>query len=57
MAKFLDHLFDETHEASSKPPGFVAVALQRVHGHLWSMLVGHGHNVHRIVGQSCICLE
>lgn len=57
MAKFLDHLFDETHEASTKPPGFVAMALQRVHGHLWGVLVGHRHNVHCIVGQSCICLK
>lgn len=57
MAKFSDHLFDETHEASSKPPGFVAVTLQWVDSHLRSVLVRHRHNVHCVVGQSCICLE
>lgn len=51
------HLFDETHEAAPESPRLVAVALQRVHRHLRGVLVRHGHNVDRIIGQSCICLE
>lgn len=51
------HLFDEAHEAAAEPPGLVAVALQRVDRHLRGVLVGHGHNVDGVVGQSCVCLE
>lgn len=51
------HLLDEAHEAAAEPPGFVAVALQRVDRHLGGVLVGHGHDVDGVVGQSCICLE
>lgn len=51
------HLFDEAHEAPSESPGFVAVALQRVDRHLRGVLVGDGHDVDRVVGQSRICLE
>lgn len=51
------HLFDETHEASAEPPGFVAMALQRVHRHLRSVLVGDGHDVDGVVGERRVCLE
>lgn len=51
------HLLDEAHEAAAEPPGLVAVALQRVDRHLRGVLVGHGHDVDGVVGQSCICLE
>lgn len=51
------HLLDEVHEAATKAPGLVPMALQGVHGHLRRSLVAHRHNVDRIVEQGCIGLQ
>lgn len=51
------YLFDEIHEASTKPPGFMPMALEGVDSHLWSPLVAHGDNVDSIVQQGSICLK
>lgn len=51
------YLFDKIHEASSEPPGFVAMALQGVHGHLRGTLVADGDHVHRVVQQGSVCLK
>lgn len=45
------YLFDEADEASSEPPGLVAVTLQGADCDLLGLLHGHRHNVHRVVHQ------
>lgn len=51
------HLLDEVHEAATKAPGLVPMALQGVHGHLWRSLVAHRHNVDRVIEQGSIRLQ
>lgn len=51
------HLLDEVHEAATKAPGLVPMALQGVHGHLRRSLVAHRHNVDCIIEQGCIGLQ
>lgn len=43
------HLFDEVHEAATKTPGLVSVALQGVHGHLGRPLVAHRYDVYSVI--------
>lgn len=51
------HVFEHVHEAWSKAPGFVSVALKGADSDLGGALRGSSHHVDGVVHQSCFSLE
>lgn len=51
------HIFEHVHEAWSKAPGFVSVALKGADSDLGGALRGSSHHVHGVVHQSCLSLK
>ncbi len=51
------HVFEHVHEAWSKAPGFVSVALKGADSDLGGALRGSSHHVDGVVHQSCFSLK